>query len=65
MHLQQFKRIIKADRIAVKSLKEGKLVSQLKNLRKDIHKYKFEAILSEESAIKFIDEVIELYNYKI
>ena len=60
LHLQQFKRIIKADRIAVKSLKEGKLDSQLKNLRKDIDKYKFEAILSEESAIKFIDEVIEL-----
>ena len=60
--LQQFKRIIKADRIAVKSLQERKLDIDLKDLRQIINDYKTQAILSEKSAIKFIDEVIELFN---
>ena len=53
--------IIKAGRIAIKSLQKGNLDSQLIKLRNDIEKHKSEAILSEESAIKFIDEVIKLY----
>ena len=60
--LEQFKRIIKADRIAVKSLQEGKLDKNLKHLRKIIEDYKSQAIISEQSAVKFIDEVIELFN---
>ena len=62
LQLEQFKRIIKADRIAVKSLQEGKLDNDLKNLRKIIDDYKSQAIISEKSALKFIDEVIELFN---
>ena len=62
LQLEQFKRIIKADRIAVKSLQEGKLDNVLKNLRKIIDDYKSQAIISEKSALKFIDEVIELFN---
>ena len=61
LHLLQFMRIIKAGRIAIKSLQKGNLDSQLIKLRNDIEKHKSEAILSEESAIKFIDEVIKLY----
>ena len=60
-HLQQFKRIINADRVAAKSLENGKLDSELKSLRKEISKYESQAILSEKSAIKFIDEVIDIF----
>jgi hyaluronoglucosaminidase len=64
LQLQQFKRIIYADRIAVKSLKDRELDSNLKNLRRDINKYESEARLSEESAVKFIDEVIDMFEKK-
>ena len=60
-HLEQFKRIINADRVAAKSLEKGNLDSELKSLRKEISKYESEAILSEKSAIKFIDEVIDVF----
>ena len=60
LQLQQFKRIIYADRIAVKSLKDRELDSNLKTLRRDINKYEREARISEKSAVKFIDEVIDL-----
>ena len=58
--LEQFQRIIDADRVAVKCLQEGQLDSELKDLRKKISKYEDKAILSEQSAIKFIDEVIDI-----
>lgn len=58
--LEQFQRIIDADRVAVKCLQEGQLDSELKSLRKKISKYEDKAILSEQSAIKFIDEVIDI-----
>ena len=60
-HLEQFKRIIKADRVAAKSLENAELDPDLKSLRKEISKYESTAILSEESAIKFIDEVIDAF----
>ena len=63
-HLKQFKRIIHGDRVAAKSLEEGKLDPELKSLRKEISKYESEAILSEKSAIKFIDEVIDVFGKK-
>ena len=63
-HLKQFKRIINGDRVAAKSLEEGKLDPELKSLRKEISKYESEAILSEKSAIKFIDEVIDVFGKK-
>ena len=60
-HLEQFKRIINADRVAAKSLENAKLDPELKSLRKEISKYESQAILSEKSAIKFIDEVIDVF----
>ena len=60
-HLEQFKRIANADRVAAKSLEEGELDSELKSLRKEISKYESEVMISEESAVKFIDEVIDLF----
>ena len=62
LQLEQFKRIIKADRVTVKSLQEKKLDNDLKYLRQIIDDYKNQAMISEKSAVKFIDEVIELYN---
>ena len=63
--LEQFKRIIKAVRVAVKSLQEKKLDNDLKYLRQNIDDYKSQAMISEKSAVKFIDEVIELFHYLI
>ena len=60
LQLEQFKRIINADKVAVKSLQNRKLDPDLKVLRKSINKYELKAILSERSAVKFIDEVLDL-----
>ena len=60
-HLKQFKRIINADRVAAKSIEQGELDSELKSLRKEISKYESEVLISEESTVKFIDEVIDLF----
>ena len=60
LQLEQFKRIINADKVAVKSLQNRKLDPDLKDLRKSIDKYEEKAILSEKSAVKFIDEVLDL-----
>ena len=59
--LEQFRRIIYADRVAVESLQNLKLDNELRTRRADIAKYESIAILSEQSAIKFIDEVIDLF----
>ena len=56
--LEQFKRIAQADRVALDSLKAGKLDPSLKSLRAEISKYEPEAILSELCALKFIDDVL-------
>ena len=56
--LEQFKRIAKADKVALDSLKAGKLDPSLKNLRAEISKYEPDAILSELAALKFIDDVL-------
>ena len=59
--LEQFKRIINADRVAAQSLKNNKLDSELKNLRQEIKNNESKARVSELSAVLFIDEVIQLY----
>lgn len=56
--LEQFKRIAQADRVALDSLKAGKLDPSLKSLRAEISKYEPNAILSELCALKFIDDVL-------
>ena len=61
LQLEQFKRIINADKIAVKSLQNLKLDNELKSLRSEIFKHENEALISEKSAVKFIDEVLNLF----
>ena len=58
--LEQFKRIAQADRLAVNSLKAGNLDPKLKTLRAEIERYAPTAILSELSALKFVDDVLAL-----
>ena len=60
LQLEQFKRIINADRVAVKSLQDRQLDPELKELRNIIKQYESVAVISEKSAVKFIDEVIDL-----
>ena len=62
--LEQFKRIAKADRLALKSLQDKKLDPQLKILREEISKNEPNAILSEKVALKFIDDTISLLDVK-
>ena len=59
--LKQFKRIANADRVAAQSLKNNKLDSELKILRQEIKNNESKAMVSEFSAVLFIDEVIQLY----
>ena len=58
--LEQFKKISQADKLAVQSLKTKKLDARLKTLRAEIKSAEPTAILSEQSAVKFIDDVITL-----
>ena len=58
--LEQFKKISTADRLAVQCLKNKKLDTKLKTLREEIKSAESKAILSEQSAVKFIDDVISL-----
>ena len=62
LQIEQFKRIIKADRVAIKSLQDKKFVYELISMKHNISLYENEAIISEKSALKFIDEVIDLLN---
>ena len=59
--LEQFKRIANADLVAMQSLKNNKLDSELKNLRHEIKNNENKAMISEFSAVLFIDEVLQLY----
>ena len=59
--LKQFKRIVNADKVAAQSLKNNKLDPELKNLRQEIKNNESKAMVSEFSAVLFIDEVIQLY----
>ena len=58
--LEQFKRIAQADRVALGCLKSKTFDPRLKILREEITKNESVAMLSEQSALKFIDDVINL-----
>ena len=60
--LEQFKRVANADRVAAQSLENKQLDANLKNLRQEIKNYSTKAVVSELSAVLFIDEVIQLYS---
>jgi len=64
VQLQQFLRIIFTDKVALKSLKEQMLDARLVDLRNEIASFESVARVSELSAVKFIDEVIELFGGK-
>lgn len=59
--LEQFGRIVKADRLALKCLESKNFDPNLKNLREEIKKYEAVAMISEKSAVKFIDDVINFF----
>ena len=56
--LQQFKWITNDDRVAIQSLKNNKLVPELKTLRQEIKELESTAMISKFSAFLYIDEVI-------
>lgn len=59
--LEQLRRIMQADKIALDSLKAGQLDPQLKTLREQIAANEAEAVLSEEAGRKFIDDVLNYF----
>ena len=60
--LEQLKRIANADKVALESLKAGRLDPTLKILREEIAANEKQAVISEEAARKFIDEVINFFD---
>ena len=62
--LEQLKRITRADRIAIASLKAGRLDPQLKILREEITVNEKRAVISEKAGRKFIDDVIKFFDDK-
>lgn len=58
--LEQLKRIANADRVALESLKAGKLDPRLKILREEITANEKQAVISEAAGRKFIDDVINM-----
>lgn len=62
--IEQLKRLARADRLAIESLKSGKLDPQLKILREEISVNEKQAIISELAARKFIDDVIKFFDTK-
>ncbi|MBQ3443896.1 MAG: beta-N-acetylglucosaminidase domain-containing protein [Selenomonadaceae bacterium] len=60
--LEQLKRTANADKVALESLKAGRLDPTLKILREEIAANEKQAVISEESARKFIDDVIKFFD---
>ena len=60
--LEQLKRIANADKVALESLKAGRLDPTLKILREEIAANEKQAVISEEAARKFIDDVIKFFD---
>ncbi|MBQ4494192.1 MAG: beta-N-acetylglucosaminidase domain-containing protein [Selenomonadaceae bacterium] len=60
--LEQLKRIANADKVALESLKAGSLDPTLKILREEIAANEKQAVISEEAARKFIDDVIKFFD---
>ena len=60
--LEQLKRTMRADKVALDSLKAGRLDPTLKILREEITANEKQAVISEEAARKFIDDVIKFFD---
>ncbi|MBE8954331.1 MAG: beta-N-acetylglucosaminidase domain-containing protein [Quinella sp. 2Q5] len=60
--LEQLERTALADRVAVESLRKGKLDPRLKILREEIAANERQAIVSESAARQFIDDVIKFFD---
>ena len=60
--LEQLRRTAHADKIAVESLKAGRLDPQLKILREEISANEKLAVVSELAARKFVDDVINFFD---
>ena len=60
--LEQLRRTAHADKIAVESLKAGRLDPQLKILREEISANEQLAVISELAARKFVDDVINFFD---
>ena len=59
--LEQFQRIANADKVAITSLKNNQIDPELKSLRQIIKSYENKAMVSEFSALLFLDEVLEFF----
>lgn len=60
--LEQLLLTLKADRVAIESLKAGKLDPRLKSLREEISANEKHAVISEQAARKFVDDVINFFD---
>ena len=59
--IEQLLLTLKADTIAIDSLKAGKLDPQLKSLRAEISANEKRAVISESAARKFVDDVLNFF----
>lgn len=62
LQLEQLRRIMQADKIALESLKSGRLDPRLKVLREEIAANEKLAVISEEAGRKFIDDVLNFFD---
>ncbi len=60
--LEQLKRIMQADKVALESLKAGQLDPRLKVLREEITANEKLAVISETAGRKFIDDVLNFFD---
>lgn len=60
--LEQLKRTVQADKVALESLKSGQLDPRLRVLREEIAANEKLAIVSEEAGRKFIDDVLKFFD---
>ena len=60
--LEQLLLTLKADKVALESLKAGKLDPQLKSLRAEISANEKRAVISESAARKFVDDVLNFFD---
>lgn len=60
--LEQLRRIMQADKVALESLKSGRLDPRLKVLREEITANEKLAVVSEEAGRKFIDDVLKFFD---
>lgn len=60
--LEQLKRILNADRVALESLKAGQPDPRLKILREEITANEKQAVISEMAGRKFIDDVLKIFD---